>query len=581
MSSNTVPVTNSGYKADRADIVIVGNGIAGLTAAVEARRLAPDSSIVIITDQSHPTINTPALKQFAIGKLTQEQLLAYPPGIERAQRIDVISTRVEEINAQGKFVSFQRGNGFGFGSLVIATGSVPTALPTNMPGRNFDGVMTLHCLQDYMNFRRRLPEVEEVVVIGGGTHAIETVMGLVHLRMQVHWLIRGKTFLSKTLDEHASEMVLEHVRQAGVKVYTDTQVTGIVGRVGSVVGVVTNYNQMIPCELVLACTGTTPITTLAKCCSEPMMHQNGILVDDQLRTNVRDIYAAGAVAALKNPQTGTYETRPLWYAAALQGRSVAAMMTGHHELAEQPFGVPWHATQLGNLCMLSVGSVHDGSGGVTSETNGNRRSYRRLSMINDRLVGYLSLGPNQPDSLAIKRIIDEGLSIRDVKKSLLDSNFDARTHFSRQQSYAVRDMVTSGKIPAINWIQHTVHKARVMYIPAVMGTHLLQQRYGRRNTEELPAAEAVEAVDQLAEPRQTAPLSNALPIPAQQAQFAEEEEEIHPVTGNLIQLPSRPMPRSLWSYSDKVPVVEAEPVSLQNMQPHNESKGQFVTRGGQ
>ncbi|HXR66602.1 MAG TPA: FAD/NAD(P)-binding oxidoreductase, partial [Ktedonobacteraceae bacterium] len=78
---------NAVSTVDQADIVIVGNGIAGLTAAVEARRLEPEKSIVIVTSQSHPTINTPALKQFAIGKLTREQLLAYPVGTERAQRI--------------------------------------------------------------------------------------------------------------------------------------------------------------------------------------------------------------------------------------------------------------------------------------------------------------------------------------------------------------------------------------------------------------------------------------------------------------------------------------------------------------
>src|SRR5712692_1573861 len=95
-----------------ADIVIVGNGIAGLTAAVDARRLAPDKRIIMITEQSHPTINTPALKQFAIGKLNREQLLAYPAGTERTQLIHVINARVEEIHAQGKYVGLRGGRGF-------------------------------------------------------------------------------------------------------------------------------------------------------------------------------------------------------------------------------------------------------------------------------------------------------------------------------------------------------------------------------------------------------------------------------------------------------------------------------------
>ena len=134
---------------DSAEIVIVGNGIAGLTAAVEARRLAPEKRIVVVTEQNHPTINTPALKQFAIGKLTREQLLAYPAGTERAQRIHVINTRVEEIHAQSNYVSLGGGRGFGYESLLIATGSAATGLPANLPGRDFEGVLTLHRLVDY------------------------------------------------------------------------------------------------------------------------------------------------------------------------------------------------------------------------------------------------------------------------------------------------------------------------------------------------------------------------------------------------------------------------------------------------
>src|SRR5579875_3131498 len=219
---------------DRADIVIVGNGIAGLTAALQARSFEPDARIAIISDQNHPTINTPALKQFAVGKLTREQLLAYPPGTERQERIHLIHARVEKINAQSKSVTLANGNSFGYGSLLLATGSTPTALPASLPGRDFDGVLTLHRLQDYLDLRRRLPEVEDAVVIGGGPHAIEIVMSLLYWGISVHWLIRSDTFLPRMLDRPASEMVLDYTRRAGAKIYTQTEVIGIVGRVGAV-----------------------------------------------------------------------------------------------------------------------------------------------------------------------------------------------------------------------------------------------------------------------------------------------------------------------------------------------------------
>lgn len=443
---------------DSADLVIIGNGIAGLTAAVEARRLAPARRVVIITEQSHPTINTPALKQFAIGKLNREQLLAYPAGTEQAQFIHVINARAEEIHAQEQYITLRGGRGFGYGDLLITTGSAPTGLPPALPGKDFDGVLTLHRLYDYLDLRRRLPEVEEAVVIGGGAHAIETVMCLLYWGIRVHWLIRGDTFLPRMLDRPASEMALDSIERAGAQVYTETEALGIVGRVGTVAGVVTNHQQLLPCQLVLVCTGTSALTSLARHCDVKMKHKQGILVDDHLRTSVPHIYAAGDVAAIKDPQTGLYAPRAQWYAAVAQGRMAAAFMTG--ATPSEELGVPWHATRLGALSMLTVGNVLQWQDSTTTLTDSSRNSYRRMAVIDDRLVGYLSLGPSQPDSLAIKHIIEEGLSIRDIKKSLLKGTFDARSYFSRRRTYSAQRMVTTGKMPVAGELEKRISALR-------------------------------------------------------------------------------------------------------------------------
>lgn len=438
--------TTGWYEQDRADIVIVGNGIAGLTAAVEARRLAPHLQIAIITEQNHPTINTPALKQFAVGKLAREQLLAYPVGTERNQYIRVIHGRVEEIDAQSQVIYLDGESGFSYGSLLIATGSVARGLPAHIPGQDFDGVLALHRLRDYVDLSRRGKEVDEAVVIGSGPHAIETVTSLLELGIRVHLLVRGKTVLSQVLDQPASEMALRHLQEAGATIYTETNVVGILGRVGSVAGVMTDRHQMIPCQLVLSCTGTMPVTTLADHCTIPIQHHRGILVDNQLRTSVPNIYAAGDVAALKDPQTGNHQTRAQWHAAVLQGRMAAAVMTGQDESTLQPFGVPWHATQLGKLALLTVGNPLHWTEHITTLTHCGRGCYRRMTVIDDRLVGYLSLGPTQPDALAIKRLIDEGCSIRDVKDALLKGVFDARTYFSWHHFYVMQDMVAAERL---------------------------------------------------------------------------------------------------------------------------------------
>lgn len=572
---------------DSADLVIVGNGIAGLTAAVEARRLAPDRRVVIITEQSHPTINTPALKQFAIGKLDREQLLAYPAGTEQAQFIHVINARAEEIHAQDRYITLKGGRGFGYSELLIATGSAPNGLPPALPGRDFDGILTLHRLYDYLDLRRRLGEVEEAVVIGGGAHAIETVMCLLYWGVRVHWLIRGDTFLPRMLDRPASEMVLDSIQRAGARVYTETEVLGIVGRVGTVAGVVTNQQQLIPCQLVLVCTGTTAMTSLARHCDLKMKHKQGILVDEQLRTSVPHIYAAGDVAAIKDPQTGLYAPRAQWYAAVSQGRMAAASMTGSSPAEE--LGIPWHATRLGSLSMLTVGNVLQWQD-TTTLTNSSRNSYRRMAVMDDRLVGYLSLGPSQPDSLAIKRIIEEGLSIRDIKKSLLKGTFDARSYFSRRRTFSAQRMVTTGKLPVSDELEQQMQAIRsraqlagrpqeqksVVRALALPGTDpLLKAEIFERNTDE--------DLQLFAEPFVTAPVEldrsrgqydNASTRAATGANahtlvergfLSEDRRQVkttHIIESTLIKVPQvtgtgRSPSGSLWSYSSPLPAIKA------------------------
>jgi NADPH-dependent 2,4-dienoyl-CoA reductase/sulfur reductase-like enzyme len=510
---------------DRADIVIVGNGIAGLTAAVEARRHAPDKRIVMITDQTHPTINTPALKQFAIGKLTREQLLAYPAGTERSERIHLVNARVEEIHAQSKYVTLSENRGFGYEALLIATGSAPMGLPESTPGRNFDGVMMLHRLQDYLDFRRRLAEVSECVVVGGGVHAIETVMGVAYWGIKVHWLIRGETFMGKMLDAVASEMVLERVRKAGVQIHTKTEVAGVVGRVGSVAGVITNHQEMIPCQMLLTCTGTQPVMTLADHCSTPLRRKKGIVVDDQLRTSVPHIFAAGDVAALKNPQTGDYEPRAVWYAAVNQARIVGAMLAGEENLAKQPFGVQWHATHLGELSMLTVGDPMLENNQIETLTNVSQGGYRRMTIAGDRLIGYLALGSEPPDSLAIKRIIDEGLPIRNVIKPLLKGKFDARQYVSQQRSRFARGMLT-GQLSAeqLPSLQALPMNAQLTPMPPT-------------NPDALVALAAMEQQEQPVFYEEISSFSGQLPDIQQPIPSYEQEEpiieEVSPFTGNL------------------------------------------------
>jgi NAD(P)H-nitrite reductase large subunit len=447
---------------DGVDLLVVGNGIAGFTAAVEARQHAPDATISLVTAQAHPTINTPALKQFGAGRLALEQLLAYPAGIEREMGIEVISLRAEQLDARRHELRLAGGRTLRYQRLLLATGAQAVGLPDDCPGRDFDGVVTLHTLADYQDLRRRLPSAAAVVVIGGGYHAAETAMLLRQRRLRVTWLIRGERLLAGQLDAGASQVVLEHIQRLGVQVRLATEVAGIVGRIGEVAGVVTSSDEFIPCQLVASCTGVRPAVELARDSGLAAHARHGIRVNDRLESDVPGIFAAGAVAAVTDPQTGQRAARGQWYFAFQQGRLAGASMMGAALPARattSALGSFWHATQVEGLGVLTVGApliAEREHPTYEVHASGGAGWHRRIVLAGDRLVGYLAAGGQPPAGLAIKCLIDEHIDVRPIARQLLTRECDVRAFMTQHRL----DALTRGEHAALEFTNEPASSVR-------------------------------------------------------------------------------------------------------------------------
>lgn len=345
--------------------------------------------------------------------------------------------------------------------------------------------------------------------------------------------------MGRTLDDTASDIVLDGVRRAGATIHLETEAIGVVGRVGAVIGVITNQQQMLPCQLVLMCTGTRPALTLAQRSTIPIQHGQGIVVDDQLRTNVAHIFAAGDVAALPNPQTGKHAPRAQWYSAVLQGRLAGVMLAGREDLAQQQFGIAWHATHVGELSMLTVGNPLLKGHTIQTLTDKSQGGYRRLALEGERLIGYLSLGQSQPDSLAIKRIIEEGHSVRNITRELLKGNFDARQYLSQINSRTAR-VIISGKQPVVK-IKSQAKDTGIISGPLPMPT---------ATTGPIKKQEQSTTYHNDGGPRYTGPLEPSIPSTERDTGDA----WLLTGTARSARSPSdKPSgkPRNLWSYADK------------------------------
>ncbi len=258
--------------------VIIGNGIAGVTAAEILRREDPACAITIIADDPFPAYYRPALKDFLGGRLPAEKLWARPATFYQQQHIRFIAARVTGIQPSQHSIQLHNGKTVRYQTLLLANGARSRTL--SCPGLDLAGVSTLRTVADYQEILRSLEHVNRVVVSGSGTLALESAETLRHAGYQITHLLRGKFLWSEVLDAVASDMVLQEERRDGIDARTEEEIAQIVGKNGQVSGVVTTQGKHIPCELVLIAIGIDPLIDFIS--QSGIACGRGVKVDSQL-----------------------------------------------------------------------------------------------------------------------------------------------------------------------------------------------------------------------------------------------------------------------------------------------------------
>ena len=275
----------------RPSYVIIGNGIAGVTAAETLRADDAECALTIVADDPFPVYYRPALKDFLSGKLVEEKLWARPTTFYQEWDIRFLHAHVTDLNTRQHLLRLHTGKTLQYDKLLLANGARPRTLAC--PGLNLNGVFTLRSIADYQQILQRLAGVRNVVVCGSGTLALESAETLVGRGYAVTHLLRGQRLWSEVLDAVASDMVLQEERRFGIEVCTGEEIAQIVGQNGEVSGVQTTSGRQIPCELVLIAVGIEPALEFLR--ASGVACGRGVKVDNTMRTNIPDIYAAGDI----------------------------------------------------------------------------------------------------------------------------------------------------------------------------------------------------------------------------------------------------------------------------------------------
>ena len=344
-------------KSSPASVVIVGAGAAGGAAAEMLRREGYDGPVRLIGADEFLPYDRPNLsKDYLAGTASEEWIPLRSADFYREQKIDTFTnTSVTAIDPQEKKVTLTDGRSLGYGALLLATGAEPVRLA--IPGGDLPHVYYLRTLTDSRRIIDKAKSSKRAVVIGASFIGLEVAWSLRERKLEVAVVGKGSLPLEKVLGGELGTVIRETHEANGVKFHLGRKPVAIQDR-----HVELDDGTKLDCDLVVLGIGVRPNTAIAK--QAGIATDNGVLVDEFLKTNVPGIFAAGDIARWPDPRAGRIRVEH-WVVAQRQGQTAARNILG----ADEAFNLPpffWS-----NHFDLHIHYVGHGGGDDRSTVSGN------------------------------------------------------------------------------------------------------------------------------------------------------------------------------------------------------------------
>lgn len=308
-------------------IVIVGNGISGITAARHIRKLS-DKEILVISGETDHFYSRTALMYIFMGHMNYENTKPYEDHFWKKNRIELKRAWVESVAPAEKKINFQNGESIGYDKLILACGSKSNKF--GWPGQELDGVQGLYHYQDLESLEEQYEKgIGRAVIVGGGLIGIELAEMLLSRKIPVTMLVREKSFWNNVLPIQESELINRHIREHHIDLRLSQELESIVGdEQGRVKKIITNSKEEIACQFVGLTVGVSPNVDFLK--SSGINLNRGIMVNEYLETSEKDVYAIGDCAEFeKHPAQGRRNIEQVWYTGRMMGETVAQSICGN------------------------------------------------------------------------------------------------------------------------------------------------------------------------------------------------------------------------------------------------------------
>ena len=362
--------------------------VAGYAAKeLAGRGLNSGELLIISADDALPYERPPLSKGFLSGKESEAGILINNPEWYRQQGVDVrLQTVIETVDVQNKRLQATSGETFEFETLLIATGA--RARKLDCPGNDLPTVFYLRSLDDSRKIRASAKSSKQAVVLGGGFIGMEVAAVLAQKNIETTLILREDRVWSRVFTAPMSGFFERYYISRGVQLLKRESVVRLEGK-GRVSTAVLSSGRTIPCDLVVAGVGATPVSELFT--NSGLAVENGVVVNEYLETNQRGIFAAGDVANYLDTIFHKRRRVEHWDNAVSQGQHWAALVRGDRK----PFShVPYFFSDVFDLSYELWG---DSEGATQTFTRGdlNSSSFSVWWLKQGRLVSAFAM--NRPD----------------------------------------------------------------------------------------------------------------------------------------------------------------------------------------
>ncbi len=389
--------------------LIVGDGIAGATAAEKIRDEDEKAEIKIFTDEPEPLYNRIMLKTYMKGSLPKQYTRVHDENWYDKRGIDLyLNTEVTYIDSDNNRLETAEGDEYDYDKLLIATGGSPRELPQDQGYENLHYMWTMG---DAEKIKNSAEDAEKAVVAGGGLLGIDLAVAYAENDCETYYLIRGDNWWHRGLDSEGADIIHRKLEEKGCKVVRNAEINDFESEEDEITKVTDNNSESYQADAVAVAIGQTPNSDLL----DVEKNESGMIkADKSLNTSDPDIYASGNMVEYYSPVFEKRTVNGSWdHSEAMGKRAGINMLKDLNGEEPEPFnfvntyGVGHFRSQF-----LAIG---DWSGEAVSKNYEEEDHYRRLFFDGDRLVGAVMIGYTEGQE-ELKQLIKSNKEITDKSK---------------------------------------------------------------------------------------------------------------------------------------------------------------------